>query len=74
MLRPILTPLIAFNRESIEVEGEVTLSITIETLPQTKMVFITFTMVNISSAYNIILGRPGLNQLDIMISARRLLV
>ena len=70
MLRPRSTPLVTFNGESVEIEGEVTLSITIETLPQTKMMFITFTMVSIPSAYNVILGHPRLNQLDAMVSTK----
>ena len=67
-------PLVSFNGEIIEVEGEVTLLVTTETPLQMKMVFITFTMVNIPSAYNVILGCPRLNQLDMVVSTKGLLV
>jgi len=34
----------------------------------------TFTIVRLPSAYNMILGHPGLNMLDTVISTKRLLV
>ena len=73
-LKPVLSPLVAFNGESVNVEGEVVLPVTAGTPPLTKTILVTFTVVNIPSAYNAILGRPSLNQLDAMISTRRLLV
>ena len=73
-LKPVLSPLVAFNGESINVEEEITLPVTAETPPLTKMSLVTFTVMHISLAYNAILGRPSLNQLDAMISTRHLLV
>ena len=60
-LKSILSPPVASNGESINVEGEVTLPVTAETPPLTKTILVTFTIVNIPSAYNAILGRPSLN-------------
>ena len=73
-LKPVLSPLVAFNGESINVEEEITLPVTAGTPPLTKTILVTFTVVYIPSAYNAILGRPSLNQLDAMISTRHLLV
>ena len=73
-LKPVLSLLIDFNGELVNVEGEITLPVTAGIPPLTKTILVTFTVVNIPSAYNAILGRPSLNQLDAMISTRRLLV
>ena len=73
-LKPILSPLVAFNGESINVEGEITLPVTAGTPPLTKTILVTFIVVNIPLAYNAILKRPSLNQLDAMIFTRCLLV
>ena len=73
-LKPILSPLVAFNGESVNVEEEITLPVTARTPPLTKIILITFTIVNIPLACNAILGCLSLNQLDAMISTIRLLV
>ena len=67
-LKPILSPLVAFNGESVNVEGEVILLVTVGTPLLTKIILVMFIVVNIPSAYNVILGRLSLNQLDAMIS------
>ena len=56
------------------VEGEITLPVTAGSPPRQTTVLMTFTVVKLPSPYNAILGRPGLNQLDAMISTKRLLV
>lgn len=72
-LKPISVPLVAFNIESVGVEGEITLPITAGTLPQ-QVQFMTFTVIRVPFAYNAILERPWMNQLDIIVSTKHLLV
>lgn len=58
----------------MRVEGEITLPVTAKTPPCQSTVFIKFLVVRVPLAYNAILGRPGLNILDAIISTRWLLV
>ena len=67
-LREISTPLVSFTSDSVQVEGEITLPMTIGTSPRFSTVFLTYTMVRVPSAYNAILGRPGLNALWAIVS------
>ena len=73
-LREISTPLVGFTRDSVQVEGEITLPTTVGTSPRLSTVFLTYTVVRIPSAYNAILGRPGLNALWAIVSTYHLLV
>ena len=73
-LREVSTPLIGFTGDSVQVEGEITLPTTVGTSPRLSTVFLTYTVVRIPSAYNAILGRPGLNALRAIVSTYHLLV
>ena len=73
-LREVSTPLIRFMGDSVQLEGEITLPTTMGTLPRLSTAFLTYTMVRIPSAYNAILGRPGLNALREIVSTHHLLV
>ena len=73
-LRPVHTPLVGFTGDSVRVEGEITLPVTAGTPPRQSTIMMTFTVVRLPSAYNVILGRPGLNLLDAVVSTKRLLV
>lgn len=63
-LKPVSTSLVSFKKDSIEVEGEITLSVIARTTPWQSTVFMIFTVVRLPLAYNIILEWSGLNQLD----------
>lgn len=73
-LMPAPMPLIAFNGELVKVEGEITLPVMARTRSQQSIVFMTFTVVWVPSAYNAILEHPGMNQLDTVVSTKHLLV
>ena len=73
-LKPVHTPLVGFTGDSVGVEGEITLPVTVGSPPRQSTVMMTFTVVKLPSPYNAILGRPGLNQLDAVIFTKRLLV
>lgn len=73
-LKPISMPLVTFNEESVEIEGEITLPIIVGTSPQQGKVFMTFMVVRMPSVYNVILKYSGLNQLDAIISTKCLLI
>jgi len=73
-LRPVHTPLIDFTGDSVRVKGEITLPVTAGAPPQQSTVMMTFTVIRFPSTYNMILGHPGLNLLDAVISTKRLLV
>ena len=61
--RPIPTnaPLVSFGRTRVFPLGVITLFVTMGDYPQQIIKDVTFLMVDCSSAYNAILGRPTLN-------------
>ena len=73
-LRRVSTPLVDFAREAVVVEGEISFPVTAGTEPRQSTVHMTFTIVQVPSAYNAILGRPGLNTLRAIVSTYHLLV
>ena len=73
-LKQIDTPFVGFSRNSVAVEGEITLPITVKHEPRQSMMQLTFLMVKVSSAYNAILGRSNLNVLKAIVSTYHLLV
>ena len=73
-LHEVSIPLIGFTGDSVQVEGEITLPTTVGTSLRLSTVFLTYTVVRIPSAYNAILGRPGLNALRAVVSTYHLLV
>lgn len=60
-LIPVRTPLVGFSREVVEVLREVTLALSLRSYHRRVMKMVRFLVVNASSAYNVILGRPSIN-------------
>ncbi|VFQ94437.1 unnamed protein product [Cuscuta campestris] len=71
-LSPIKTPLTGFTGDSIEPEGVITLPVEIGDTKATRKLDMEFVVVGIISNTNIILGRPGLEDLECVISPRHL--
>ncbi|VFQ86055.1 unnamed protein product [Cuscuta campestris] len=73
-LSPIKTPLTGFTSDSIEPEGVITLPVEIGDTKATRKLDMEFVVVRIISSTNIILGRPGLEDLERVISPRNLCI
>ncbi|VFQ79467.1 unnamed protein product [Cuscuta campestris] len=73
-LSPIKTPLTGFTGDSIEPEGVITLPVKIGDTKATRKLDMEFVVVGIISNTNIILGRPGLEDLECVISPRHLCI
>ncbi len=73
-LRRMNAPLVGFTGDSVPVEGEVALLVTVGLAPRESTVKMDFLVVRLPSAYNAILGRPGLNALRAIVSTRHLLM
>ena len=56
------------------VEGAITLPVTVGTEPYQKILRLTFLVIKVPSAYNAILGHPGLNAFRAVVSTYHLLV
>lgn len=67
-LTPMALVLTGFMGDSISPHGTTTLPVTIGEEPRSKTVMVTFLVVRLLSAYNVILGRPTLNKLRAIIS------
>ncbi|GAV71172.1 hypothetical protein CFOL_v3_14666 [Cephalotus follicularis] len=73
-LKPVKTPLVGFTGETIHPLGSIRLSVVAGTAPRQTQVEMTFLVVDTPSPYNAIVGRPGLNLLEAIVSTRHLLV
>ncbi|VFQ83765.1 unnamed protein product [Cuscuta campestris] len=73
-LSPIKTPLTGFTGDSIKPEGVITLPVEIGDTKATRKLDMKFVVVGIISSTNIILGRPGLEDLECVISPRHLCI
>ncbi|XP_041004162.1 uncharacterized protein LOC121249525 [Juglans microcarpa x Juglans regia] len=73
-LRPTLTPLRGFTGEAIQPAGAIALSILAGTTPKTASLMVDFLVVKAHSSYNVILGRPSLNQMRAVTSTYHLKV
>ncbi|VFQ95569.1 unnamed protein product [Cuscuta campestris] len=73
-LSPIKTPLTGFTGDSIEPEGVITLPVEIGDTKATRKLDMEFVVVGIISSTNIILDRPGLEDLECVISPRHLCI
>ncbi|KAK3029305.1 hypothetical protein RJ639_040141 [Escallonia herrerae] len=71
-LRKTDSSLYGFSNHSVAVEGIITLPIAIGTPPIQANLMLDFVVVKVPSAYNAILGRPALNQLQAMVSTYHL--
>ncbi|XP_009391097.2 uncharacterized protein LOC103977328 [Musa acuminata AAA Group] len=67
-LIPMSSALTGFTGDSISPLGTTTLPVSIGEEPRTKTIMTTFMVVNLPSAYNVILGRPTLNKLKAVVS------
>ncbi|XP_043721071.1 uncharacterized protein LOC122668593 [Telopea speciosissima] len=74
MLKRIDSPLYGFNGAPMQVEGSIELLVTVGTEPQLSTVMKNFLVVNVNSTYNEILGRPGLNALQAIVSTPHLVM
>ncbi|GAV83121.1 hypothetical protein CFOL_v3_26572 [Cephalotus follicularis] len=73
-LKPVKTPLVGFTGEMIHPLGSINLSVVAGTAPRQTQVEMTFLVVDTPSHYNAIIGRPGLNSMEAIVSMRHLLV
>ncbi|KAK2999486.1 hypothetical protein RJ639_024303 [Escallonia herrerae] len=67
-LRKMDTPLYGFSNHPVTAEGIIALPVAIGTPPAQANFMLDFVVVKVSSAYNAILGRPALNQLQAVVS------
>ena len=67
-LVPTQAPLVGFNGSELRPEGTIELPVTFGTYPRVTSTKMTFCVIKASSAYNVILGRTGLNSLQAVIS------
>ncbi|VFQ71417.1 unnamed protein product [Cuscuta campestris] len=67
-LRPVRTPLSGFTGDSIEAEGVITVSVIVGDGAHKAKLKMEFMVVSINCAHNMILGRPGLEDLECVIS------
>ncbi|GAV64575.1 hypothetical protein CFOL_v3_08093 [Cephalotus follicularis] len=73
-LKPVKTPLVGFTDETIHPLGFINLSVVAGTAPRQTQVEMTFLVIDTPSPYNAIVGRPGLNMLEVIVSTRHLTV
>ena len=60
-LRPVCSPLIGFGGMKVQLVGTITLPVVVGSYPQQITREVNFLMVDCSSSYNAIIGRPTLN-------------
>ena len=73
-LRPVATPLVGFNGSSTQPLGMIELPVLMGTHPQQVSTIRNFVMVEALSTYNVILGRPTLNQAKAIVSTYSLVI
>ncbi|KAJ0963310.1 hypothetical protein J5N97_028432 [Dioscorea zingiberensis] len=62
-MKPIKSPLIGFNGSPLQPDGMISLPLTLGTPSRTTTAVINFLIVRCPSSYNVIIGRPSINQL-----------
>ncbi|KAM1292153.1 hypothetical protein ACFX2I_019073 [Malus domestica] len=67
-------PLISFSGDIVQPLGSIHLPFTIGTDPYTATITTNFLVVDCSTAYNVIFGRTGINDLKTMVSTHMLLM
>ena len=60
-LRPVNSPLVGFNGMKVQLVGTITLPMVVGAYPQQVTRDVNFLLVDCSSSYNAIIGRPTLN-------------
>ncbi|GAV77864.1 hypothetical protein CFOL_v3_21332, partial [Cephalotus follicularis] len=73
-LKPVKTPLVGFAGEIVHPLGSVDLSVVTGIAPRQTQVQMTFLVVDTPSPYNAIIGRPGLNLMEAIVSTMHLLI
>ncbi|GAV88404.1 hypothetical protein CFOL_v3_31827, partial [Cephalotus follicularis] len=73
-LKPVKTPLVGFAGDMVHPLGSINLSVVAGTTPCQTQVEMTFLVVDTPSPYNAIIGRPGLNLMEAIVSTRHLLM
>ncbi|GAV65577.1 hypothetical protein CFOL_v3_09092, partial [Cephalotus follicularis] len=73
-LKPVKTPLVGFSGEMVHLLGSIDLSVVAGTTPCQSQVEMTFLVVDTPSPYNAIIGQPGLNLMEAIVSMRHLLM
>ncbi|GAV67537.1 hypothetical protein CFOL_v3_11042 [Cephalotus follicularis] len=73
-LKPMNTPLVGFAGEIVHPLGSIDLSVVVGTAPRQTQVQMTFLVVDTPSPYNAIVGRPGLNLMQAIVSTWHLLM
>ncbi|XP_059460362.1 uncharacterized protein LOC132189629 [Corylus avellana] len=71
-LKPFLSPLIGFAGEHVQPIGLISLPVTAGTAPRQSTIMVDFLVIDRPSAYNMIIGRPALNQLRVVTSTYHL--
>ncbi|KAL2231989.1 UNVERIFIED_CONTAM: hypothetical protein Sindi_1378900 [Sesamum indicum] len=67
-LEPVKTPLVGFEGSEVASLGTIELPVSMGEEPKRKTLMVKFFMVDTPFAYNVILGRPGLNLFKVVIS------
>ncbi|KAL2247278.1 UNVERIFIED_CONTAM: hypothetical protein Sindi_2580100 [Sesamum indicum] len=67
-LAPVKTPLVGFGGSEVESLGTIDLPVSIGEEPRRKTLMVKFLAVDTPFAYNVILGRPGLNSFRAIVS------
>ena len=73
-LRPVNAPLVGFDRMKVQPVGTISLPVVVGAYPQQITKSVDFLVVNCSSSYNAIIGRPTLNSWKAVTSTYHLLV
>lgn len=72
-LTPVRTLLSGFTGAMIHLEGVVCLPVEVETASRSLRVMMEFVVVDLAYVYNVILGRPGISQIEAIISMSHLM-
>ncbi|XP_043714581.1 uncharacterized protein LOC122662942 [Telopea speciosissima] len=74
MLKRVESPLYGFNRAPIQVKGSIELLVTVGMEPKLATVKMNFLVVKVNSSHNGILGRLGLNTVQVVVSTPHLMM
>ncbi|XP_011075973.1 uncharacterized protein LOC105160340 [Sesamum indicum] len=67
-LAPVKTPLVGFRGSEVDSLGTIDLPVSMGEEPRRKTLMVTFLVVDTHFAYNVILGRPGINSFRAIVS------